>query len=142
MRQLEIAARQNANFVSWVFKEFSNNCQPCIPGKVWKYVLNNFRFVDDYPHDEFIAAPYALLEIKQGDCDDFACFIKTCLDILGGWNTHYILFAKEKNEFSHVAVFAHRGIAGNDYIDAVIIDGANNNFNLMPLKYKYYQIVE
>ena len=120
---------------------FQSNCAPCIPGKIWKYVVENFNFVSDDPFDERIAAPYLMNEIRQGDCDDFALFIKTCMDILGGWHTAYILFGRERRKYTHIAVFVHRGIIGNKYIDPIIIDGANPNFNIIPTTYKFYKTV-
>jgi len=47
----------------------------------------------------------------------------------------------EKNNFSHVAVFVHRGIYNNTFIDGVIIDGTNNNFNVIPDQYNFYKLI-
>jgi len=141
MQYLENLAYRDAEFVSWVYKKFSSDCAPCVPGKIWKYVQENFVYKDDEPFDEFLTAPYAMKETKTGDCVDYSLFIKSCLDILGGWFTHYIIFARERNQFTHVAVFAHRGAVGNNYIDPVVIDGTNPNFNIVPVHYKFYQIL-
>lgn len=141
MQYLENLSFRNADFVSWVFKKFSSECSACIPGKIWKYVQENFVYKDDEPFDELLTAPYAMKETKTGDCDDFSLFIKSCLDILGGWYTHYIIFSKEKNQFTHVAVFAHRGAVGQNYIDPIVVDGTNPNFNVVPTQYKYFQIL-
>ena len=80
-------------------------------------------------------------ELKKGDCDDFALFIKTCMDILGGYNTHYILFAKKRNKFTHIAVFIERGSYSNKYVDPVVLDGANQNFNIVPVGYYFYKLI-
>lgn len=141
MQYLENLAYRNTEFLTWVNRKFASECSPCVPGKIWKYVQENFLYKDDEPFDELLIAPYAMKEVKTGDCDDFSLFIKSCLDIVGGFFTHYILFGVEKNRFTHVAVFAHRGTVGNDYIDPVVIDGTNPNFNVVPTKYKYYQIL-
>lgn len=142
MNELERYAINYVPFQQFVFKNFSSECDPCIPGKIWNYVKNNFTFKYDAPFDELLIAPYILINTKHGDCDDFSLFIKTCLDLIGGWFTNYILFAKDKNRFTHIAVFAHRGIIGNQYRDGIIIDGASENFNLFPYNYKYYKMVQ
>lgn len=141
MNELERLSFYQPLFVKWVHDTFASNCEPCIPGKVWKYVIENFHFVSDDPFDEKIAAPYLMNQIREGDCDDFALFIKTCLDILGGWNTSYILFARERNKFTHIAVFINRGSFGNKYVDPIVLDGANQNFNIIPSKYRFYKTI-
>lgn len=141
MQFIERLSFDNPDFVTWVYKTFSNNCSACIPGKIWNYVQQNFKYKEDDPFDELLIAPYILKDTRQGDCDDFSLFIKTCLDILGGWFTHYIILGKEKNKFTHVAVFAHRGQVYENYVDPVYIDGTNPNFNLISDKYKYFQVI-
>ena len=141
MNDLERLSFNRPDFVKFVFEKFSSDCQACTPGKIWKYIQENFKYVSDEPFDEIITAPYILKNTKHGDCDDFSLFAKTCIDMLGGFNSHYILFSKEKNNFSHVAVFVHRGIFNNTFIDGVIIDGANNNFNVIPDQYNFYKLI-
>lgn len=141
MNYLENLSLNQQDFVSWIFKKFSSDCSACLPGKIWKFVQENFEYKSDDPFDEFLTAPYAILKTKKGDCDDFSLFVKTCLDVLGGWHTHYILFAKEKNKYTHIAVFAHRGFIGNNYIDPVVIDGTNPHFNLISPIYNFYSII-
>ncbi len=139
MNLLEKKSIENVEFVTWVFETFSNNCVPCLPGKIWKYMQENFTYKKDDPFDEIIIAPYLMTSIRAGDCDDFSLFAKTVLDILGGWYTNYILMAANKNQFTHIVTFAHRGQYGNHYADPVYIDGANKNFNIIPLKYNYFK---
>lgn len=141
MNELERRSFYKPHFVKWVHETFAGNCTPCIPAKIWKHVVENFEFISDEPFDERIAAPYFMNEIREGDCDDFALFIKTCIDILGGWNSSYILFAKERNNYSHIAVFINRGSYGNKYVDPVVVDGANQSFNIIPSKYKFYKTI-
>ena len=140
MNVLEQKAIKDVAFVRWVFARFGTDCIPCLPGKIWKYMQNNFEFKDDEP-DEFIAAPYVLIETRQGDCDDFALFSKTCLDIIGGWYARYLLLAKNRNAYTHICVFAHRGKRGQDYNDPIYLDGANQNFNVISKRYNYYKII-
>ena len=102
------------NLLNLFLKTFNQIVFACIPGKIWNYIQNNFIYQDD-PYDELITAPHKIIETKKGDCDDFSLFAKTCLDILGGFNTNYILFAKEKNNFSHIACFCNRGILNNTF---------------------------
>lgn len=141
MNELEKIAFQKPQFVKFVHENFSSDCLACIPGKIWKYIQNNFEYKKDDPFDEFITAPYYMPELKQGDCDDFSLFAKTVIDILGGFNSNYILFGKERGSFSHIAVFVNRGIINGIYVDPVVIDGANKNFNLISTNYKYYKII-
>jgi hypothetical protein len=141
MNYLERLSFNRPDFVKFVFEKFSSNCAACIPGKIWNYIQENFKYESDEPFDEIITAPYILLETKKGDCDDFSLFAKTCIDILGGFNSSYILFGKEKNNFSHVACFVNRGIFNNSFIDGVVIDGANKNFNVIPSQYRFYKLI-
>ena len=140
MNFLESKSIQDVQFVKFVFQTFQSNCLACIPGKIWNYMLTNFSYQND-PYDELITAPHKLIETKKGDCDDFSLFAKTCLDIIGGFNTNYILFAKEKNSFSHIACFCNRGVWNNTFIDPVVIDGANKNFNIIPTQYKFCKLI-
>ena len=141
MKYLENLSLTKTDFIKFVYQNFSSKCVACIPGKIWQFIIDNFKYISDDPFDEILTAPYLLLDTKQGDCDDFSLFSKTCLDILGGWNTNYILFGKEKNSWSHIACFANRGIFNNTFIDPVIIDGANSTFNEIPNSYKFYKLV-
>ena len=142
LNYLESLSFNKVDFVRFVFSEFSSNCAACVPGKIWNYIRNNFEYVSDDPFDEILTAPYVLTETKRGDCDDFALFAKTCIDILGGFNSSYILFGKEKNNsFSHIACFVNRGVFNNTFIDPIIIDGANENFNIIPRDYKFYKLI-
>ncbi len=130
------------NFIEWVWNKFDRGCADCLPGVIYRYMRDNFKYAIDAPYDELIIAPYVMRELKEGDCDDFSLFGKTCIDILGGWFSNYILFGQQKNAYTHVAVFVHRGKVGRKYIDGKIIDGANPNFNVVNPIYKYYKIIE
>jgi hypothetical protein len=141
MQYLEQLSFERVDFVKFVFEKFSSNCAACIPGKIYNYIKNNFTYQSDDPFDEVLTAPYVLLNTKRGDCDDFALFAKTCIDILGGFNSNYILLGRQKNEFSHVACFVNRGAYNGKFIDPVYIDGANENFNIIPIDYKFYKLV-
>jgi len=142
MNLLEQKAIYNPSFVKFVFETFYTSCQSCIPGKIWKYMQEHFQYTSDDPYDEIITAPYILLETKKGDCDDFSLFAKTCLDIIGGFNTNYILFGKEKNNsWTHIACLCSRGVFGLNFIDPIILDGANSNFNIVPTQYRFFKII-
>lgn len=141
MFKLQHISMNNPEFVAWVKNKFPVSCLACIPGKVWQYVIDNFTYRSDDPYDEIIRAPHILLEQKKGDCDDFSLFIKTCIDILGGFNSKYLLLAKEKNHYTHVLVFLNRGVIGGKYVDPVYVDGANSVFNQIAKKYKYFKLV-
>lgn len=142
MNLLEQMSLNKIDFSRFVHQNFSSDCLSCIPGKIWNYMRNNFKYISDDPFDEILTAPYLMKNTKRGDCDDFALFAKTCIDMLGGFYSHYILFSKEKfSGFSHVACFVHRGTFNNTFIDPIIIDGANENFNIVPDVYKFYKII-
>lgn len=140
MNYLERLSFQNQDFVNFVFKNFYSECVACIPGKIWKYMQKNFTYVED-EKDETIIAPYLLVELQQGDCDCFSLFAKTCLDMLGGWYTNYLLLGRNRNEFTHIVVFAHRGRSLFNYNDPITIDGACNQFNFIKDEYKYRKLV-
>lgn len=140
MNYLEKLSFNRPDFVKFVFANFYSECTACIPGKIWKYMQKNFVHVED-EKDETIIAPYLLIELKQGDCDCFSLFAKTCLDIIGGWYTNYLLLGRDKNGFTHIVVFAHRGRNLLNYNDPVIIDGASNEFNSVSNVYKYRKLV-
>lgn len=141
MSILEKKAFEHPEFVSWVHEIFSSNCLACIPGKIWNYMRSEFEFKKDEPADEVLIAPYLMRNIRVGDCDDFALFAKTCLDILGGWNTNYLLLGIEKKSFTHIIVFAHRGVYDYSYVDPIVIDNTNPTFNLIDHHYNYMKII-
>ena len=141
MNYLEKLSFENPSFVKFVFENFYSNCAACIPGKIWKYMKANFEYVLDDPYDESLTAPYLLIQTKKGDCDDFALFAKTCLDIIGGWFTNYLLLGREKNQFTHIVCFAHRGKFLLSFNDPVIIDGANSEFNIISNVYKHRKLI-
>jgi hypothetical protein len=139
MKRLESLSFHVPSFLKFVHETFGG-CIACYPGKIWEYMRKNFTFIPD-EYDETITAPYILLQTKQGDCDDFALFSKTVLDILGGWNTNYLLLGRTLGGYSHVATFANRGRSLFKFIDPVVIDGANNNFNTIKSDYRYSKLV-
>ena len=140
MNYLEKLSFENPRFVKFVFENFYSNCTACIPGKIWNYIKRNFTYVED-EFDETITAPYLLIETKKGDCDDFALFSKTCMDILGGWFTNYLLLGRERNKFTHIVCFAHRGKMLLSYNDPIIIDGANEVFNSISNVYLHRKLI-
>ena len=140
MNNLEKLTFAKAGFVAFVYQNFYSNCTACIPGKIWNYMKENFSYVED-ERDETITAPYVLLATRQGDCDCFSLFAKTCLDILGGWYTNYLLLGKNLKGFTHIVCFAHRGRVLLSYNDPVIIDGANDEFNVISNVYKYRKLI-
>ena len=140
MNYLEKLSFENPTFVKFVYENFYSQCAACIPGKIWKYMRENFAYKED-DFDEQITAPYLLIETKQGDCDDFSLFAKTCMDILGGWFTHYLLLGKQLNQYTHIVVFAHRGKILFNFNDPVIIDGANQVFNDINFLYRYRKLI-
>lgn len=141
MNRLENLSIQNPKFLKFVHETFSSGCVPCYPGKVWRYMHDNFYYFAD-EHDETIRAPHVLVDEKKGDCDDFALFAKAVLDMLGGWFTNYMLLARNRGEFTHVVTLAHRGRSLFNLIDPVIIDGASMEFNYIKPEYKFRRIIK
>lgn len=141
LKELEAISFQNLSFVNFIQNYFQTDCIACLPGKVWNYVQSNFKYVKDSPQDEVILAPYILIQDKKGDCDDFALFIKTVIDIIGGWQTHYVLFGKRRGVYTHIAVFAYR-ICNGEMVDPLVIDGVNKFFNQHPVGYNFNKVIQ
>ena len=154
MAYLESLSLENSDFIKYVYKNFYTKCLPCVPGKIWKYIKENFEYVRD-EFDEQLTAPHLMIHTKRGDCDDFALFSKTVIDILTQleiilnpgvdqkslWQAHYLLLGKTNEGFTHVVTFAHRGKFLLAYNDPVIIDGANDEFNTINSNYIYRKII-
>ena len=99
--------------------------------KVWNYVVKNFTYEDD-PVDEQLTAPKYLIDIKKGDCDDFALFIKTALTVLG-IETNYLVAGETENNFTHIVVRTK---------DGIILDGTNDRYNYLDeKKYPFQSLV-
>ena len=128
MRELERIAVNDKSFVAWVNSNFKKGCGTCLLKEIWEYIQNNFQYVED-SYDEVIISPVWLLDIKKGDCDDFALFVHSILTVMG-IKSKYILLGKT-TQYTHIAVHSM----------GMTIDGANPNFNIIPEKYKYYQFV-
>lgn len=122
---------KNNFFCGWAFAQFGSpeNAYDLYQ-QVWEYVVKNFEYEDD-PIDEKLTAPKYLIEIRKGDCDDFALFIKTVLGIYGR-RSHFLLLGKTPEGYTHVAVITQEGI---------IIDGTNDKFNSISEDYKYRRII-
>jgi hypothetical protein len=144
LKKLETYSLHNQSFLNKLIPVFSNVCVDCLPGKIWRYVQNNFTYVSDEPFDEILTAPHIMISVKAGDCDDFALFIKTVLDYFGSdfWKTNFMLLGDEVGKWTHIVVFAHKGKIGREFIDPVYIDGVNKNFNVVPTHYRFYKIIE
>lgn len=140
MNNLEKLSFENPTFLKFVADNFLMECTKCVPEKIWKFIKENFRYKKDN-YDETIAAPYVLLNTRTGDCDDFALFAKTILDILGSWKTNYLLLGRKFKQYTHVVVQAER--IGNVFTvnEKIIIDGANEQFNFISNDYKFRQKV-
>lgn len=131
---------ENESIKDFDFKEFVNNTFAGILNKndldkiyfVHKWTNKNIKYKDD-DFDETLISPRLMIFIRQGDCDDFALFIKTVLSLLNV-KTNYILLAKENKQFSHIAV------CYNLQNKPLFIDGTQKN-NVILNKYLYYKIV-
>lgn len=101
---------------------------------VHAWCVNNFQYTkDDY--DETIISPRLMRELRKGDCDDYAVFIKTVLRFFN-INSKYILLAREKDFFTHIAVVIE---IGKNYL---YIDGTNNEFDRFPYeRYNFLKII-
>ena len=129
MHELERIALSEQSFRIWIEKNFKSNCIDCILTKVWKYMQNNFNYLDD-DYDEVVISPAILIDKRNGDCDDFALFAHTILTALM-IPCKYILLGAENDKPTHIAVFSNN----------IVIDGTNNKFNDIPWKYKFYSLV-
>lgn len=141
MKHLENLSLFNPKFVKFVHDTFENKCISCIPGEVWNYMREVFTYKEDFP-DEKITAPHVLVQTLEGDCDDFSLFSKTVLDVIGGFNTNYMLLGKQRNKFSHVITRAQ--IKTNSMFqrgEVFLIDGASPVFNSVNNKYIFRKII-
>lgn len=129
MRELERIALNEPLFVRWVKNHFASSCGICQLKNIWKYVHENFKYVED-KFDEVLISPAIIIDKRFGDCDDFSLFIHTCLSALNV-PSKYVLLGVDQNKPTHIVVHA----LGN------IIDGTNSKFNDIPKKYKYYNFV-
>jgi len=127
IKLIEYENTNNIFFRNFVLKNFGTAKDKI--KSVWEFVIKNFEYVDD-DADETLIAPKWLLFIKQGDCDDFALFIKTCYNILG-IKSYYMIAGKNDNEFTHIVVYA----------DGIIIDGTNDKFNYLSNEYINRKII-
>lgn len=125
MKRLELKAIENNDFKSFVERNFLplKNCVDCLLTKLWRFVVDNFKYKEDEP-DEKIQAPYVLLNTRYGDCDDFALFIKSVLTLVG-IPCFYLLMGKTPEGYSHIVVVANE----------TILDGANKKFNFIKPDY-------
>jgi hypothetical protein len=121
----------NSFFSNWCYQTFGEFKNPLdLYKSVWEYVIKNFKYIDDQ-YDESITAPKYLITTKQGDCDDFALFIKTVLAIYG-IRSNFLLAGKTAGNFTHVTVITPEGI---------ILDGTNDKFNFLDQSYINRKIV-
>ncbi|WP_041356087.1 transglutaminase-like domain-containing protein [Melioribacter roseus] len=116
---MEYEASRNPYFRKFVFETFGNiKDRKELYKKIWEYVRNNFIYQDDL-FDESLTSPKLMIDIKFGDCDDFALFIKSVLTVLN--IPAFYLIAGTENEYSHILVYA----------DGYFIDGTNKKFNYL-----------
>ena len=131
MKDIVLENALNESFKFWCFRTFTNTTYTHdLYRKVWEYVQNNFKYEDD-PVDEQITAPKWLIEIKKGDCDDFATFIKTVLKVFG-IESDFLVCGRERENYSHVVVRTH---------DGVVLDGTNDKFNCLNPQYVFCKVV-
>lgn len=125
LRRIENKAARHAGFVNWVNNTFSKYRQDLytLASAIHSFTLNNFTYQDDQ-HDEDITAPYYMLKMRRGDCDDMALFVKTIFKILN-IPANYILLGQDPRGYTHIAV-----IAGG-----YVVDPTNGAFNNIPEKY-------
>lgn len=131
MKLLELKAIENKEFINFVFVNFAQffTDQYKLLFAIHEFCLRTFKFKKD-DHDETLIAPYLFIKYKLGDCDDYSLFIRAVLSVLG-LQSNYILFAKEPDAFTHIAVLC----------SGVIVDGTNKNFNQYPSNYRYQKIL-
>ncbi|MEW6508394.1 MAG: transglutaminase-like domain-containing protein [Bacteroidota bacterium] len=124
---------QNQFFIHWCYANFGffENVMD-LYAAVYKYVRDNFIYKEDPANDELLIAPKYMVQIKTGDCDDFALFIKTVLGVYGV-KANYLLAGKTAEGYTHIAVITPEG---------VIIDGTNEVFNDLPSDYLFRRIVQ
>jgi len=81
------------------------------PEDLSKYMRKNFKFVEDdknFGKTDYWQSPQEMLDLKKGDCEDFALFADAALKELGFES--YVISIYGKNRFAHtVTVFKQDG---------------------------------
>lgn len=121
MQKMENQSLKDKDFLLFVNKTFSNikslsPLEKC--GAVHWWVNENGIYQDDQ-YDETLISPRIMIYFMIGDCDDFSLLIKTILKVLSV-NVRYILLAKEKNDYSHIANVFILSDNKKVYIDATM----------------------
>lgn len=121
MNRLVKVSSGHYEFVNFVKKTFGSLTGSHLFKAVWNYTRKNFKYIND-ELDEVLTAPYKMLLIKKGDCDDFSIFIKTVLEIKKE-KCFFMLLGRSNSDFSHVAIITENG---------TVIDATNNTFDEIP----------
>ncbi len=140
LNDLEKDSLNNKEFQSWCINTFANAAngmgEEDFIKYIWLWCNSNLKYKED-DFDETLIAPKIIIhsDFLIGDCDDFSLLIKTILSFYG-IKSNYILFAKEKGYYTHIA----------NIVDIknkkIYIDGVSNEFNNFPYgKYNFYKII-
>ena len=133
MNQLEKMDLNNPFLKHFAKSIFVNGCTDCTIKNLNNWCMKHFQFEEDQDFEN-LTRPSKMLNIRKGDCDDFALFQLTVLHILN-IPAKYIFLSKDGNEFTHVAV----------YSDKKIIDAQRGVYDLQyyfrTTPYKYYEII-
>lgn len=138
-----LALLKELEMQSLMDKDFNEYVKENITSKIYQnifefikylhlFIFKKMTYTDDF-YDETLISPRVMIKIMRGDCDDFALFGKTILRLVG-IRSNYILLAKERGNFSHIALVLP------DY--NIFFDSTNSKFNYYDSnRYKFYKII-
>lgn len=69
--------------------------------RIFHWVKQHIRYVNDVRDVETIATPKAILEVSSGDCDDMAVLLASLLESVGH-PTRFVALGFNGDNFSHV----------------------------------------
>ncbi len=136
MKKFENESLKDSEFKNYIQKNLNISSKKKLFDKIIKihdWVNENIQYQEDN-YDETIIAPRILIYICKGDCDDFALITKTILKYFN-INSNYILLAKEKNNYTHIANVI-------DFQNNLLYIDATMKISKFPKQYLYYKIIK
>ena len=138
LNRFEKESLDDADFINFVLNTFyhlRNYDKIYIIKYVHMWVNNHLTYKEDQ-YDETLISPRQMINLMEGDCDDFSVFIKTILKFFN-IETKYILLGKEYNDYSHIALI----YSTSDVSKLIYIDGIVSEFDVYPADYIYNKII-
>lgn len=77
-------------FATSITEDCPSGDKECQVTKVYRYVVDNYHYYSDPRSKELIQSPFETIEVKGGDCEDFAVLMNSLLENIG-FKTYIIL---------------------------------------------------